>query len=96
MTLSFTEDLDAFFDTPGFTVSVVHGSTTSVGYLDQPSEIIADGVVLMTDYSVVVKTSEFSSVASGDTMTVDSVGYTVRESMLVDDGKITRVMLMKA
>jgi hypothetical protein len=95
MALSFTEDLDAFFDTPGFTVSVVHGVTTGVGYLDQPSEIIADGVVLTTDYSVVVKTSEFSSVARGDTMTVDSVAYTVREPMLLDDGKIMRVMLMK-
>ena len=95
MALSFTEDLDAFFDTPGFTVPVVHGVTTSVGYLDQPSEIIADGVVLTTDYAVVVKTSEFSSVARGDAMTVDGVAYTVREPMLLDDGKIMRVMLMK-
>ena len=95
MAISFTEDLDAFFDTPGFTVPVVQGSTTSVGYFESPNEIIADGVVLTTDYAVVVKTSDFSSVSRGDTMTVDSVAYTVREQMLLDDGKIMRVMLMK-
>ena len=36
MALSFTEDLDAFFDTPGFTVPVVFGSTTGVGYFESP------------------------------------------------------------
>ena len=95
MALSFTEDLDAFFDTPGFTVPVVFGTTTSSGYLESPSEIIANGLVLTTDYSVVVKTSDFSSVSQGDTMTVDSVDYSVREPMLLDDGKIMRVMLEK-
>jgi hypothetical protein len=96
MTLSFTEDLDAFFDTPGFTVPVVLGETTGVGYFESPSEIVADGLVLTTDFSVLVKTSAFSSVVQGDTMTVDSVNYTVREPMLLDDGKIMRVMLEKA
>ncbi len=96
MALSFTEDLDAFFDTPGFTVPVVSGDNTSVGYFESPSEIIADGLVLTTDFSVVVKTSAFPSVSQGDTMTVDSVNYTVREPMLLDDGKIMRVMLEKA
>ena len=95
MALSFTEDLDAFFDTPGFTVPVVFGATTGVGYFESPTEIIADGVLLTTDYAVVVKTSEFSTVTNGDTMTVEGTSYTVREPMLLDDGKIMRVMLMK-
>ncbi len=95
MTLSFTEDLDAFFDTPGFTVPVVKGATISVGYFDSPNEIIADGVVLTTDYAVVVKTSDFSSITQGDTLKVDGVSYTVREPMLLDDGKIMRIMMMK-
>ena len=43
MALSFTEDLDAFFDTPGFTVPVTFGMTTGVGYFESPNEIIADG-----------------------------------------------------
>ena len=96
MALSFTEDLDAFFDTPGFTVPVVYGATTTVGYFESPNEIIADGVVLTTDYAVVVKASDFNGVRSGDTVTVDGTSYTVREPMLLDDGKIMRVMLMQA
>lgn len=95
MALSFTEDLDAFFDTPGFTVPVALGQIAGVGYFESPNEIIADGVVLTTDYAVVVKSSDFSSVVRGDTMTVDGVSYTVREPMFLDDGKIMRVMLMK-
>lgn len=95
MTLSFTEDLNAFFDTPGFTVPVVKGGTISVGYFESPNEIIADGVVLTTDYAVVVKTSDFSSITQGDSLKVDGVSYTVREPMLLDDGKIMRIMMMK-
>ena len=93
MALSFVEDLDAFFDTPGFTVPVVFGSTTGVGYFESP--VVADGVLLTTDFSVLVKTSDFSTVASGDAMTVDGENFTVREPMRLDDGKIMRVMLMK-
>lgn len=95
MALSFVEDLDAFFDTPGFTVPVVFGSTTGVGYFESPDEVVADGVLLTTDFSVLVKTSDFSTVASGDAMTVDGENFTVREPMRLDDGKIMRVMLMK-
>tara|TARA_R100001510_G_C7489472_1_gene97923 strand:- start:103 stop:393 length:291 start_codon:yes stop_codon:yes gene_type:complete len=95
MALSFAEDLDAFFDTPGFTVPVVFGGTTSVGYFDSPDQIIADGVILTTDYSILVKTSDFSAVVQGNTMTVDGVAYTVREAMKLDDGKIMRIMLMQ-
>jgi len=95
MALSFSEDLTAFFDTPGFTETVVHSSATGVGYLDQPDEVIADGLVLTTDYRVTVIASVFSSVSRGDTLTVAGVDYTVRETMLIDDGKVMRIMLTK-
>tara|TARA_Y100000361_G_scaffold120492_1_gene112207 strand:+ start:631 stop:921 length:291 start_codon:yes stop_codon:yes gene_type:complete len=95
MALSFTENLDAFFDTPGFTVPVVFGSKTGAGYFQSPDEKIMDDIVLTTDYAVLVKTSDFSGVTNGSSMTVDGVDYTVREPMLLDDGKIMRVFLMK-
>ena len=95
MALFFTEDLNAFFDTPGLTVPVVFGDTTGVGYFESPDERIADGVVLTTDYAVVVKTSDFSTVTNGSALTVDGEAYTVREPMRLDDGKIMRVFLMK-
>ena len=46
MALNFEEDLRAFFDIPGFTVPVVSGDVTDVGYYDSPTETIADGLVL--------------------------------------------------
>lgn len=93
--MAFTEDLDVFFSTEGFGVSVTKGSITGVGILDMPSEVIADGVVLTTDYKLLVKTSDFSSITRGDAMTVDGTAYTVREPVLMDDGKITQVFLMR-
>jgi hypothetical protein len=93
--MAFTEDLDVFFSTDGFGLSVTVGATTGVGILDMPSEIIADGVVLTTDYKLLVKTSVFSTLARGSAVTVDGTNYTVREAMLMDDGKITQVFLMK-
>tara|TARA_R100000278_G_C5345564_1_gene119877 strand:- start:176 stop:466 length:291 start_codon:yes stop_codon:yes gene_type:complete len=95
MALDFQEDIDAFFDTPGFTVPVAFGAITGVGYFESPDERIADGVVLTTDYAVVVKTSDFSTITNGSALTVDGEAYTVREPMRLDDGKIMRVFLMK-
>ena len=95
-TQNFVEDLTAFFQAfPGFTVTVSHGGTQATGFLDMPSEVIADGVVLTTDYSVIVEANVFSAVVSGDTFVADGVNYTVREPMLLDDGKLMRIMLMK-
>lgn len=93
--MAFTEDLDVFFSTDGFGVSVTKGKVTSVGILDMPTEVIADGVVLTTDYKLLVKTSDFTSVSRGDAITVDGTDYTVREPILMDDGKITQIFLMK-
>jgi len=93
--MAFTENLDVFFSTGGFGLAVTAGGDTGVGILDMPSEIIADGVVLTTDFKLLVKTEDFTSVARGSTVLVDGTAYTAREVMLLDDGKITQIMLMK-
>ena len=93
--MAFTEDLDVFFSTAGFGVSVTKGDDTGVGILDMPSEVVADGVVLTTDYKLLVKTSDFTSITRGDAITVDGNDYTVREPMLLDDGEITQIFLMR-
>ena len=93
--MAFTENLDVFFSTGGFGLTVSSGSDTGVGILDMPTEVIADGVVLTTDYRLLVKSEDFTSLSRGSAMTVDGTAYTVREVMLLDDGKITQVMLMK-
>jgi hypothetical protein len=93
--MAFTEDLSVFFDLEGFGVPVVHEGITGVGILDTPSEVLADGVVLSTDYKLTVRTGVFNEFLSGDTLTVDGVSYKVRNPSMMDDGKITEVMLMK-
>jgi hypothetical protein len=93
--MAFTENLDVFFSTDGFGLTVTSGTYRGVGILDMPSEIIADGVVLTTDYKLLVKTADFPALTRGTAITVDGINYTVREPMLLDDGKITQVMIMK-
>lgn len=91
--MSLSEDLSIFFD--DFSVAVVFGATTGVGILDMPSEIVADGVVLTTDYKLTCLSSVFGSAKYGDTLTVDGVSYTVRESLQIDDGKLSTIMLTR-
>ena len=91
--MAFTEDLSVFV--ADFGVPVSAGGKNGLGILDMPSEMIADGVVLTTDYQLTVVTSDFSSFIAGDNVTVDGLSYKVRSPELIDDGKFTKVMLMR-
>jgi len=93
--MAFAEDLDAFLNTDEFGVSVTAGATTGVGILDMPSEIIADGVVLTTDYKLMCESSKFGDLLHGDAVTVDGTAYTVRNTVLIDDGAFCELMLQK-
>jgi hypothetical protein len=91
--MAFTEDLDLFLS--DFGVPVSSGAVTGFGVLDMPSQVVADGMVLTTDYKLTVRTSVFGGLLYGDGITVDGVNYQVREAMKVDDGKFTELMLTK-
>jgi hypothetical protein len=91
--MAFTEDLDIFL--ADFGVSCTAGAVTANGILDMPSQVISDGMVLSTDYTLTAKASNFGTLIRGDSITVDSVAYTVRETMLIDDGKIVQIALQK-
>lgn len=88
-----TEDLDLFLD--DFGVSCTSGSRTGFGILDMPSQVVADGMVLTTDYKLTCKASDFGGLVYGDAISVAGVHYQVRETMLVDDGKFVEIMLTK-
>ena len=60
-----------------------------------PSEIIADGVVLTTDYKLTCESSKFGGLLHSDSVSVDGSDYTVRTASLIDDGKFVELMLMK-
>lgn len=93
--MAFTEDLSVFLSSDDFAVSVTSGATTGLGILDMPSEMIADGVVLTTDFKLMCESSKFGSLLHGDKVTVAGTAYTVRSASLVDDGAFVEVMLMK-
>ena len=91
--MAFTEDLSIFL--ADFGVTCTSGATTALGILDMPSQIISDGMVLSTDFTLTAKATDFGTLIRGAAITVDSVGYTVRETMLVDDGKFVQIALQK-
>lgn len=87
------EELDLFL--MDFGVPVTAGNVSGLGVFDMPSQVVADGMVLTTDYKLTVKTSQFGSLLYGDGVTVDGVNYQVREAMKLDDGRLTELMLTK-
>lgn len=91
--MPLTEDLGSFFT--DFGVDCVAGAVTGKGIFDMPGEIIADGMVLSTDYTVTAKYADFGSLVRGDSITVDSVSYTVREVRPIDDGKLVEIAIQK-
>jgi hypothetical protein len=91
--MALTEDLDIFL--ADFGVSCTAGATTANGILDMPSQVISDGMVLTTDYTLTARASNFGSLIRGDSITVDGTAYTVRETMLIDDGKFVQLGIQK-
>jgi hypothetical protein len=91
--MAFTEDLSIFL--ADFGVSCTAGAVTALGILDMPGQVISDGMVLTTDYTLTAKASDFGSLIRNDAITVDAVAYTVREALLLDDGKIVQIALQK-
>lgn len=91
--MALAEDLNIFLE--DFGVTCTSGATTALGILDMPSQIISDGMVLSTDFTLTAKASDFGALIRGAAITVDSVGYTVRETMLIDDGKFVQIGIQK-
>jgi hypothetical protein len=91
--MAFTEDPTLFL--ADFGVSVTAGAVSGLGLLDMPGELVADGMVITTDYSLRCESSKFGSLAYGASITVNSVTYTVRENRLIEDGIFCEITLQK-
>jgi hypothetical protein len=94
MVMAFSEDLDLFL--ADFGVPVTAGDVSGIGIFDMPSEIIADGVILTTDYKVTAKASEFGDLLNGSQVSVNGAAYTVRNVQFMDDGKFVELMLQRS
>ena len=88
-----TEDLGIFLN--DFGVSCTAGAVTALGILDMPTQVIAGDMVLSTDYTLTARAANFGGLKYGDSITVNSVAYTVRETRLIDDGAFVEIGLQK-
>ena len=91
--MAFTEDLDIFL--ADFGHAVIRDGVSYKGILEQPDEIVADGLVMTTDYELTGKTSELGSLVFDDIISVDGDNYKVRQARKIDDGKFCLVSLNK-
>ena len=91
--MAFFEDIDTFFG--DFSDNVVYKGVIYKGILEQPDEIIADGVVLTTDYELTVKNSDLGTLAFDTQIEVSNVKYKVRNVRKIDDGTLCKISLTK-
>ena len=76
-----------------FGVSCTSGGTTGLGILEQPDQILAGDMIISTEYELTAKTSDFGSLLSGASITVDGSSYTVRDVRKENDGVFCRLSL---
>jgi hypothetical protein len=74
---------------------VVVNSQTGTGILDAPGQVIIDGMVMSTDYAITVPSELVSGVTYGTYLTVDGIGYSVKENTPQQDGLFNVVTLSK-
>lgn len=87
------EVLDTFLQ--DFGSPVVWGQVTGSGILDSPTELVNGDRALSVEFTLTVKTSLFGNAKYGDALTVDGAAYTVRETLRLDDGQLSMIILSK-
>lgn len=92
--MAVTEDLALFF--ADFGVDAVFGADTAVVLLDKPDADVFDGQIIANDPVITFATTDLTGLVRGSAITVDGVGYTVRDVNLVDDGKLSKARLATA
>jgi hypothetical protein len=88
-----TEDTGLYL--ADFGVSVVAGPASGLGILDMPSELIVDGQVISTEYTLTCESSKFGDLLYGSKLTVNGAAYTVRANVLISDGVFTQLSLQR-
>lgn len=91
--MALTENLDVFL--ADFGVTVTSGATSGIGILDMPGELVANGMIISTDYSLRAEASKFGTLAYGASITVGGTAYTIRENRLIEDGVFCEITLQK-
>ena len=91
--MAFNEDLDIYF--ADFSDDVIYDGIIYKGIFEQPDEMIADGIVLTTDYELTAKNSDLGSLAFDTEIDVSDITYKVRNIRKIDDGTLCKISLTK-
>tara|TARA_Y100001937_G_C6890002_1_gene228601 strand:- start:114 stop:407 length:294 start_codon:yes stop_codon:yes gene_type:complete len=91
--MAFTEDLDTFF--VDFSNNVEYKGVSYKGILEQPDELVADGIVMTTDYELTIKTSDLGDLNFDTEINIDKIKYKVRSVRKIDDGTLSKISLTK-
>jgi hypothetical protein len=79
-----------------FGVSVTAGAVSGIGVLDQNSELILQGQVVMVDHALTCRTALFGNLQYGTSITVDDQNYKViHEPLRFADGRFCIIPLEK-
>jgi hypothetical protein len=92
--MAFTENLDVFL--ADFGVSCTAGAVTALGILNMPGEVLMDGMVISTDYSLLAKAEDFGDLLYGSQISVNGVPFSVREATLQTDGRMVQLSLQRS
>ena len=89
-----TDSLDAVFS-DDLAIDVSANGTNGKGLLEQPTAIALGGEVIYYDYRLYLKKSDYSTLKTGDSITVSNVAYTVRQVDVDLDNLILEVTIQK-
>ena len=91
--MTFIESTNLFFE--HFGQDVLYKGVIYKGILEQPDEVIADGIVLTTDFELTSKQSDLGSVLFDEELEIDKNKYKVRSVRKIDDGIFCKISLSK-
>jgi len=83
MAIENADDRAYFFDGDDWAVESVYGDSTVKGILIKDQAVL-DGEVIAAQPRFICRTSDVSSIAEDDTLTIDGTSYAVRNRL--DDG----------
>jgi hypothetical protein len=83
------------FLAPPFGVPVAWGAIDTFGILDMPSNVVAGGMVITTDYKLTFETASLPGLDFEDVLYVDGARYEVRIAKPVGDGVFSEAELTK-
>ena len=98
MSYNFDEDCDIFLSHP-FGQEVEYSGGTKMAILDMPDQILSGDMIYSTDYVLQVKTSDFTDLEIGETISTKlngiSTDFEVKGQRLLDDGKFSEITLSR-